>query len=212
MSELEIFWDAEVPRCGEKDAIGWAQWEALGRIPAQEVDYQRPSRTQGVTDPYYLWFSFEKLMEATGRLPTRSFNEDEDDPYSTILLSDLQPFLSNMTTESSKISLSTAFMSFLGLSTSHAVGEEEWMLNGRGAWVFNPNSLFPPIDIEKRLTWDSYAGTTIAVEHTSKDVFGPVKNWSRIQYPFDGVGLKCNGRLLESGDVTGLDIPTIRSV
>ncbi|KAL9095082.1 MAG: hypothetical protein Q9165_002685 [Trypethelium subeluteriae] len=93
MKSFEEFWDEEVPRFGEPDACGWCNFHESGgssRNPA--TSHVDPSINPGGS-----WKSFaemEKRLMHILREPGRTSEEiGSDDPYHTILSSDILPYL-----------------------------------------------------------------------------------------------------------------------
>lgn len=224
--QLEEFWDAEVPRIGEEAAAGWMNWHASGQPSADSTDSKHlPPKIANISDPYQLWYYRENTSDHLGKLPTRSFDSDDGDPFSTILFSDIKPFISDLRTEKAKTYLRSAFLAFLGLNVPeirlndffdeklterHSLFNDGWMMSGRGGWVDNPDCLFPPVENDRLIMWESHAGTTVAVEQTGKPSFGPVKEWLRDSSLLDGFGISCEKRLWERSDMNGLDADYIR--
>jgi hypothetical protein len=219
LGQLEEFWDSEAPRIGEDGAGGWEKWH---RQRPDTVEYLRhhPDVVAGIGDPYQQWFCQEKALDHVGTLPARSFNEDETDPYSNIIFSDIKGFLFDMRLETAKEYLRLAFLSFIGLSIP-GIGDikifedpssfdDGWMLSGRGGWVSDPERLFPPVSEDRLITWESYAGTTVGTERPKKSGFGPVKEWANSRSFLDGYGVACDGRSWEIWDANNVDIPLAR--
>lgn len=223
LDHLEEFWDAEVPRVGEDGAKGWCTWHTE-RKAVEEHFMHQPSGVPSIDDPYQQWCFLEKALDQVGVFPSRSFNEDEIDPYSTILFSDVRPFLSDVRTDAAKEYLRLAFISFLGMnipgisetrvleefSDNYLNFENGWMHSGRGGWVANPSILFPPSSEDRLVTWESHSGVTIALETPKRSGFGPVKEWTTARSYLEGSGIACEGRAWEAADVTGVDASVVR--
>ena len=95
LDALELFWESEVPRTGEPNAIGWASWDANGRPEARPSPFSKPlPPPSSHPDRYTRWALNEASGDRLHPLPSRSFdNPDDDDPYATILFSDVRPLL-----------------------------------------------------------------------------------------------------------------------
>ncbi|KAG8824661.1 hypothetical protein FRC18_010478 [Serendipita sp. 400] len=228
IERLEIFWETEVGRIGDKDATGWDKWEELGQ--PEPVSYAVASTTDSgeLQDPYQRWFNREKQLDTVGTVPTRTFNEDEQDPYSTILFNDIHDFISDIQQSASKEYLRLVFLSFLGLNIPglgrlelDALGEHSdlldlldnsWMLSGRRGWVAEPATLFPSIKENRLLDWESHLGAIVALEKPRRSIFGPVKDWALGRQYLEGTNTSCEGRTWEPDDIRGIDIQRIRNV
>ncbi|KIM33854.1 hypothetical protein M408DRAFT_325432 [Serendipita vermifera MAFF 305830] len=224
LNALEVFWEAEVPRIGEEDANGWAAWEAAGRPEAHDSGREWPSSTRDIEDPYKRWYSLEKALDTVGALSARSFNEDQQDPYGSIMFSDIRPFLSRIVSPRAKEYLYLAFFSFLGLNIPGIANIEvlgnseehlgflhdEWMLSGLGGWVSTPDYLFPPRKQQQAITWESHAGITIGVERTRQPAFGPVKEWVYTRSFLEGVSASEEHLAWERTDLQDVLIDCVR--
>ncbi|KAE8379953.1 NRDE-2, necessary for RNA interference-domain-containing protein [Aspergillus bertholletiae] len=90
LSAFTDFWDSEVMRIGEVGAKGW------------QSDYNtllepRSFTPQNRVDPksiFASWMACERERICNARLPARSLDEEDDDPYRVILSTDLQEVLS----------------------------------------------------------------------------------------------------------------------
>jgi hypothetical protein len=229
LDQLEEFWEAEVPRIGEPSATGWAVWHASGQ-PTGEAGDGGPLAPEisNISDPYQLWYCREKALDQLGRIPTRSFDSEEGDPFSTILFSDIRSFITEIETERAKRYLKLAFLAFLGLKVpgigmlaksdlldgktveGHIIFDDGWMMSGCGGWVTNPDHLFPPIENDRLIMWESHAGTTVAAEQPRKPSSGPVKDWVINSSLLYGTGINCERRIWEAADLDGSDTPYVR--
>jgi hypothetical protein len=99
---LERFWDSEVPRIGEMNALGWASFIEAG----ENGEPPTPTKTAvslpslNSKDPFGLWGDAEmKWIKSVG-LPARTIDEvEEDDPYRVVLFSDLRAFMFSFSNE-----------------------------------------------------------------------------------------------------------------
>ncbi|KAF2230998.1 DUF1740-domain-containing protein [Viridothelium virens] len=94
MKSFEEFWDEEVPRFGEPNARGWCMFHESGGASRDPATYHVDSSFNPDGD----WKNFaeteKRLMHAL-REPGRTSEEiGSNDPYHTILSSDILPYLS----------------------------------------------------------------------------------------------------------------------
>lgn len=224
VNSLEEFWEAEVPRIPETGARGWAQWVESGQ-PEAQVLHRQPSRKTEAQDPYQQWSCQEKSLDIVGAFPTRSFTEDESDPYSTILFSDIRDFLSDLRSNDVREYLAMAFLSFIGLNIPGIgergpflgsngqcdIVEDGWMVSGQRGWPSRPEDLFPSQTEQKRITWESHVGVIVAAEQPRRSGFGPVKEWGMHRSFFEGIDSFCTGRTWEAADIYCVDIGIVRN-
>ncbi|KAF9022470.1 hypothetical protein BDZ89DRAFT_1102857 [Hymenopellis radicata] len=160
LDELEEFWDAEVPRIGEPDSQGWAQWISSGKKEAEPSDTPSPPPLPTSPDRYTQWARQESYTDLKSFIPSKSVNQPEDaewDPYATVLFSDIRPLLLNLQTPLAQNVFRLTWLSFLGL---HIPGFEEHYFGAGGAttcwddrWCYTHltssshlDALFPPKD------------------------------------------------------------------
>ncbi|KAI5858627.1 NRDE-2, necessary for RNA interference-domain-containing protein [Tricharina praecox] len=115
---FERFWDSEVPRIGEKKALGWASFvdaAETGTSPkASKDDLQLPPLEP--RDPFGSWTDAELEWSRKTGMPARTIDEiDDDDPYRVILFSDIRPFLFSFSSETSRKRLAEAFLMLRGM-------------------------------------------------------------------------------------------------
>ena len=99
---LEEFWDADMLRIGEQDAQGWISWlkededakkrDALSSTMPVVSSLPMDDRPDVELDGYQRWVDAERKLDAYGWLPLPQDNDDAD-PYSTVLFSDIRPLL-----------------------------------------------------------------------------------------------------------------------
>lgn len=185
LDQLEEFWESEVPRVGEAGSRGWAAWTASGR--KGKASLQTASTIEVITqlDPYKQWAARESQMACAHCLPSRSA-DDTDDPYSTILFSDLRPFLIHLESVQAKNAFRRAWLSLLGLyvpgfpsslSTPNQINwDDRWNLGHltRRSYL---DALFPKNGGHDRLTTEAVAGVIVGREKEYVSGFGPVKCW-----------------------------------
>ncbi len=98
LDNLEEFWDSETPRIGEPHAKGWISW-----MKSESSDLRRLSPRQGLgvalksdsdrqRDGYQRWYDAETALDEARWLPAHDGDED-DDPYSMVMFSDIRPLL-----------------------------------------------------------------------------------------------------------------------
>jgi len=186
---LEDFWETEVPRVGETDAMGWASWVSSGR-PDNVAFTASPITdvSEKASDPYCQWAQEESWSDRTLRLPTRTTNADLDtsDPYTTVLFSDIRPLLLSLQNSEAKNAFRLAWLSFLGLNIPgfcaslsnerHDGGDDRWSYTHFSTATFL-SSIFPPEGTQRRITADAHAGVLVGREKEYANGFGPVKDW-----------------------------------
>jgi hypothetical protein len=184
---LEQFWESEVPRIGEPDAKGWAAWDRSGRPEYVSQTAGSTPRNHGSaeTDSYRRWAIDESAADRTMDIPTRSA-DDTDDPYSTILFSDIKDLLVSLESMQVKYKFRLIWLSFLGL---HIPGfsaslSEISSENLDDRWCDTHlitssylRSIFPPDVMSKRITAESHSGVLVGGEKQYSNSFGPVHNW-----------------------------------
>ena len=202
LDSLEKFWDAEVRRVGEQDAVGWAAWSESTGVPLVQPlphDVVRSSKDpQCITDPYVQWSIQESLADRSMTMPTRSGHEMEDsDLYGTVLFDDIRPLLFPTRCAPARDAVRLAWLSLLGL---HIPGFAESLSADRqasadGRWCytylttpFTLSCLFPMETTQRRITTDAYAGIIIGREREYENGFRPIQNWGLgVMGPLEGV-------------------------
>lgn len=127
-------------------------------------------------------------------LPTRSTDET-DDPYSTILFSDIKDLLISLTSVEAKQRFRLVWLSFLGLRIpgfSESLSDLPFE-NMDDRWchthLHTPSylrSIFPLDVMTSRITAESHSGVLVGGEKQYSDSFGPVPNWGYgVVGPFD---------------------------
>ncbi|KAH8102508.1 NRDE-2, necessary for RNA interference-domain-containing protein [Cristinia sonorae] len=220
LDALELFWESEVPRLGEPEAKGWANWEASGRPEAESSSSSviRPAASTH-TDPYIRW-TLDELNEDRSRpLPTRSFDlQNESDPYATVLFSDIRPLLVELHTPCARHLFRLIWLSFLGLhcpgitsSSSSEALDDRWASYHYGSSAYL-SSIFPSSGATKRINSDSAAGVLVGREKEYTSSFGPVKNWSYGAFgPLDRIATLQWGMWTQE-DVQDSNVKVIREV
>jgi hypothetical protein len=113
------FWESEVPRIGEDDALGWRSF-----VNNAETAEPRNALIDEVQDSlnhrilFRSWAESERLRSKASRVPARTMDDVvEDDPFRVILVSDVEKFLVSfpMQTEAVRNFFLTAFLLFCRL-------------------------------------------------------------------------------------------------
>jgi hypothetical protein len=185
MSDLEAFWDAEVPRLGETASDGWTNWnrdrvdDSNALVPEVTGTVLRPSEE---SDPYKRWYQDEMATEKLYARPARALDldDDDDDPYRTILFSDISPLLFVIQDPEVKLHFAFGALNVLGLPlVPPGVGSDAALfMDPHLSWTLdvNPPRLWPARRLDK--------GSTLAIEGGSVsarqlDAFtSPVKAWA----------------------------------
>ena len=95
LDHLEEFWDSETPRVGEPQAEGWVSWM---KDESSNPCHLSPRRGLDITnlhrdaDGYRRWYDAETALDEVRWLPAHEGDED-DDPYSMVMFSDVRPLL-----------------------------------------------------------------------------------------------------------------------
>ncbi|KAF7320303.1 hypothetical protein MKEN_00815100 [Mycena kentingensis (nom. inval.)] len=187
LNALEQFWEAECPRFGENDSLGWAVWLSAGR-PVGQIQARGSTLSVEDLDPYRKFAFTESVADRTQFLPRRSIDpETETDPYTLILFTDIRNVLFSLQSENAKNVFRYAWLSLLGLNVP---GFPAAFLPTSGSEVLDRslpdhllrpaslNRLFPPSENRSRITNDAFAGTTIGRERDYSDGFDcPVLHW-----------------------------------
>lgn len=224
LDALEEFWEAELPRVGEEDARGWAMWDKSGPPDPIDSGRKRSPNVMDIQDPYQRWFCGEKALDIVGVFSARSFNDDQQDPYAIIMFNDIRSFLSDIQSLEAKEYLRLAFLSFLGLDIPGIAGinvldgnhehliylPDRWMLSGLGGWVSTPELLFPPMENDHLITWESHIGTTVGLERPRQSGFGPVKDWVNRRSLLEGISISGDKRAWESADMQNIQADCVR--
>ncbi|KAF4457456.1 hypothetical protein F53441_506 [Fusarium austroafricanum] len=95
LESFRDFWESEVPRIGEMDALGWAKFVedgGMGDAPEPLQDSKDPEYQS--RDDYRRWASLESCRAQKARVPARTMDEGtEDDPFRVVMFSDIEPLL-----------------------------------------------------------------------------------------------------------------------
>ncbi|WVW82554.1 hypothetical protein I302_104565 [Kwoniella bestiolae CBS 10118] len=220
LNAFEEFWDTEAARIGESGSKGWRNISTFS--PSQNRDAVPQKHTS--EDPFEKWLEAETHAESTYSLPGRAtdLNEEvEDDPYHTVLFSDIRPFLFTVTSPEVRLQLIYAFLTFLGLpfsppdvpSSSPASNDPHlhWTLAYNQA---KRNTFWPARQSTKRLPWQTVGGEPMDPERTrglDNPFASPVKCWMQDRNTMLGrKGSWFND--LDAIDIATLDIDVVRNV
>lgn len=219
LDALEEFWEAEPLRMGESGAHGWSAWVHEGKPePSVSQFSQQPSAIHfdTVGDPYTRWAANEARCNTSSSMPKRA-DYAGDDPYATVLFSDVRPLLIDISVPEAKHAFRIAWLQFLGLHVpgfveslneySTDAGQDDIWSCAHLKRESYLRQLFPSQEKgkEKEKKWDVCAGTIIAREKTYGSTFSCVKEWGL--GVFDALeGTRAgDGRLWEDIDVSGID-------
>lgn len=187
LNSLEEFWESEHPRFGESGAKGWGSWVASGNPEYVCTPLPPPSLVPSlsVSDSFQRWAAGESGSDLQLTMPTRSTDET-DDPYSTVLFSDIRRLLVPLETVQAKRVFRLIWLSFLGLhipgfsKTLSELSGEEWSDRWCYTFLTRPaylRTLFPKDVMTKRQFADAQSGTIVGGERVFSKGFGPIKNW-----------------------------------
>jgi len=187
LNSLEEFWESECPRFGESGARDWENMVASGNpeYPSAHLPSSDLVPSLSVSDPFQRWASEESDADLRLTMPTRSTDET-DDPYSTVLFSDIRRLLVPLETIQAKRVFRLIWLSFLGLHIpgfSGALSDlsgENW--DDRWCYTFltrpaHLRTLFPKDVMTKHQLSDAQSGAIVGSERVFSKGFGPIKNW-----------------------------------
>ncbi|KAL5519041.1 hypothetical protein ACEPAH_724 [Sanghuangporus vaninii] len=225
LDSLEEFWESEVPRIGESGAKGWKEWRT-SKVSAPVTKLRSIGKSES-SDPFATWHFKEaesdRLLIFPSRLPSGSNDilnehgdEDEDgDPYATVLFSDIRPFLVDLRTAKGKGMLRLVWLSYLGLhipGLSSALSSDVFASDDRWAdtHFLQPSflkSLLPqPSSNRGVITADAQTGVVVGREKTYARSFDVIKSWSLgVLEPFEGLTVEGGYRMWSRGSLDGID-------
>jgi hypothetical protein len=122
MTLLEEFWETEVPRIGESDALGWSNYNA-GTPSVPKSAGAALSRNMSRIKPFASFYEIEEAHRTLNQYPGRTSDDDGDDPYHVVLFSDISACLSELLHDYAHDSLLEAFLNFFGLPMLSSSGE-----------------------------------------------------------------------------------------
>ncbi|KAH8120222.1 DUF1740-domain-containing protein [Phellopilus nigrolimitatus] len=178
---LEEFWESEIPRVGETSAKATKETTEEDSLEeAQRIGEYNSG------NPYEIWHFRETESDRCLFIPTRTSNMNEDDPYSTILFSDIRPFLINLGTTKGLNMFRLIWLSFMGLhipglssalSSSESLSDDRWADTS----LMQPEflrRLLPTPNARRAITADSFTGVTVGREKVYKTSFDTVRAWT----------------------------------
>lgn len=208
LDELEEFWEAEVPRVGEHGSKGWKSWSASDQLVTSSAPSQQRNHDEGKpTSSYERWAVAELLPDREYRLPTRSFDEDDSDPFATVLFSDIRSLVIHLRTNKGREVFRLMWLSFLGLhipgftrSLSSLETDSRWAEVCYSTPSFL-DALLPSRNAARAITADSMSGVMVGKEKTYRNSFDLPREWDYdVREPLECIGLDGSGRMWESYD------------
>ncbi|RKP08540.1 NRDE-2, necessary for RNA interference-domain-containing protein [Thamnocephalis sphaerospora] len=154
LERFEEYWEAMLPRVGEKGACGWLvhlQGNAHGQeglwdeemAGTRQEEYSKgaedDTEVRTGTDAYlHRWTSIERKSAEDGRFPRQSLEEDEadsdsdvdsvdEDPYRVATFDDVQPFLLPFSSPRARLRLILALLALLGVPISASLPSSDPM-------------------------------------------------------------------------------------
>lgn len=124
LDDLEQFWDSEAARVGETGSLGWSHTSDDSLPPEVPADSVIKPEVTGNghqdTDPFETWARSERTASRARGRPTRTSDtlvgdDEEDDPYSVILFSDIRSLLFVVSSPDARSQLLYSFLFYLGL-------------------------------------------------------------------------------------------------
>ncbi|KAJ3569428.1 hypothetical protein NP233_g5061 [Leucocoprinus birnbaumii] len=227
LSELEEFWDSEMPRVGEEGAEGWTKWHASGK-PEAPIAPITALDTQDATqlDPFRQWSFNEAQRDQSSLLPAKSFDKvAEVDPYATVLFSDIRPFLFEIRRPGTGFAFRLAWLSFLGLhvpgfatslTTDFGPNWDDRWNTGYLTRQSHLDVIFPATSDQKAVMTESAAGVLVGREKEYSNSFSiPVKEWGKAVIGCLDVVADCSkGKrsCWNQEDIEGVDVSLVRRV
>lgn len=119
LDDLEIFWDSEAARFGEAGSKGWRN-NGDEALPPEAPTLQKdlPNDSGAEHDPFLMWYTKESQASSGRQFPGRTTDAipvEEEDPYSTILFSDIRKLLFFVSSPDARSQLLYSFLFYLGL-------------------------------------------------------------------------------------------------
>lgn len=139
IEHVEKFWDSEVPRIGEENALGWAAFVTSGEEgnPPDPVEEELQLPPLDPKNPFGSWTNAEVEWSRKIGMPARTIDEvEEDDPYRVILFSDLKDFMFYFSSERIRKKMVEAFLVLKNLppltphSSNGAIMEDMFLRSG----------------------------------------------------------------------------------
>jgi hypothetical protein len=182
--DLESFWDAEVARIGDINAVGWSSWDSDNEHVEESKPVTNPQRSDTL-DPYVRWYQDESAIEEQDSLPARALDlsEDDEDPYRTILFSDISPFLFVIQSPDVKLQFAYAAVNMFGVPlVPPGVGSNSaFYTDPYLSWSLDtdPDRLWPSRTNDSMLMLESAQSSKIHI--TQRTFTCPLKAWASDQ-------------------------------
>lgn len=210
LDALEEFWEAEIPRVGDRNAKGWRASKAALAMPSQSDKMETTTNLvehRNVTNLFSKWCYHEAESDKTCILPRKTADMDHEDPYTIVLFADIRPFMISLRTKQGRALFRLIWLSFLGVhvpgltSALSAIGLDDKWANLTFIRPYVMQQLFPSIGARRLLKANSVNGTIIGSEKSHKSSFGVIKEWSLDLFePLEGWSVDCRGRIWEHQD------------
>ncbi|KAF4121154.1 Pfam:DUF1740 [Geosmithia morbida] len=209
---FQEFWESEVPRIGEGDALGWRQFAESGSGGDAPDPVRYESETAApVKDAYKAWAAIEQRRATTARLPARTMDEGtEDDPFRVVMFADIEPLLfiiPDTVLPHVRSQLLDAFLLFCGLPPycrSDEWTETAWLdpfltgargaLDTQGSWEKQPVEETADDDSRQRPAFSSVSFHAASVSDNlfqTQDWFGYLGSASALSQTVE-LGWACN--------------------
>ncbi|KAI8853489.1 NRDE-2, necessary for RNA interference-domain-containing protein [Chytridium lagenaria] len=131
---FELFWESECPRFGEEGAIGWSA--NFMQSTSKSVQTKLPPKVtmtdEEGEDEFQKWFREESIAEYRLWLPLRSLAEEEvdeeeesDDPYRSVIFTDIRPLMFPITLRSTKRQLIGSFLNLLSSQINFGISSKD---------------------------------------------------------------------------------------
>jgi len=219
---LSEYWDADLPRIGEKESKGWEHWVTSGK-PDSDIALP-PAMAANLpdsSDAYTSWAFSESHGDHHLCFPSHSqLSEDvDDDPYRTVLFDDIREALFILRSSEGKRAFRLVWLSFLGLAVpgiSTIVGGNVQDHRWNSTHLVQAsllNNILPPRspDYPRVQSSESQAGVLVGQEREFNSSFGPVKSWVfGLLGPLDNFFGRSG--LWTKKDVEGLNLDALRAI
>ena len=173
-----------MPRIGEAGSQGWSAWDQRQTYQGEGTNETLSPTTGDPSDkdPYERWYRDEMATERQHARPARALDlaDDDEDPYRTILFSDIEAFLFVIQEPDVKLQFAYAALNLFGLSiVPPGIGSD--------ATLFNDPHLSWSLDIQSSRLWPvrrSMLESPSAIESAGPmnqrvEAFGsPLKAWA----------------------------------
>ena len=165
LNNAETFWESELPRIGDVS-------HPISTVPPVSGE-----------DKYAHWAARELEGDVASFTALRTTDDNDEDPYSTVLFSDIRPFLIDIRSASSLELFRLVWLSFQGLRVPGLISylmkstqDQKWAETSFCTPDFL-DRLFPGRHQDYILTSDSVAGTIVGRERIYRNSFGDIREW-----------------------------------